>query len=80
MKEFAVRKMVSDDLDQIHAIEKDAFPDLFPPSSFSAELKRPRAEYFVAHSIKNIESLQIIVYVDSLIDTGKSYITEISFR
>ena len=57
MKEFAVRKMVSDDLDQIHAIEKDAFPDLFPPSSFSAELKRPRAEYFVAHSIKNIESL-----------------------
>lgn len=58
MKEFAVRKMVSDDLDQIHAIEKDAFPDLFPPSSFSAELKRPRAEYFVAHSIKKIESLQ----------------------
>ena len=58
MKVFTVRKMVSDDLDQVHAIEKDAFPDLFPPSSFSAELKRPRANYFVAHSIRNIESLQ----------------------
>ncbi|SVB76956.1 uncharacterized protein METZ01_LOCUS229810, partial [marine metagenome] len=55
MEKFAVRKMVLDDLEQVLAIEKDAFPDLFPPTSFRSELKRSRAEYFVAYAIKDIE-------------------------
>jgi len=58
MKKFAVRKMVLDDLEQVLAIEKDAFPDLFPPTSFRSELKRSRSEYFVAYAIKDIEKLE----------------------
>jgi len=46
--------MVLDDLEQVFAIEKDAFPDLFPSTSFRSELKRSRAEYFVAYAIKDI--------------------------
>ena len=49
--------MAIGDLEQVLAIEKDAFPDLFPPTSFRSELKRPRAEYYVAHTIEDIESL-----------------------
>ena len=57
MKNFAIRSMAIGDLEQVLAIEKDAFPDLFPPTSFRSELKRPRAEYYVAHTIQDIESL-----------------------
>ena len=50
--------MILDDLEQVLAIEKDAFPDLFPPTSFRSELKRSRSEYFVAYAIKDIEKLE----------------------
>ena len=50
--------MILDDLEQVLAIEKDAFPDLFPPTSFRSELKRSRSEYFFAYAIKDIDKLE----------------------
>ena len=40
--------MLQSDLEQISAIEKDAFPDLFPPTSFIKELKKTRSTALVA--------------------------------
>ena len=45
---FAVRPFTGDDVEQSSEIEKDAFPTLFPPTSFRRELKNRRASYLVA--------------------------------
>ena len=46
--EFAVRPMEERDLLQCAEVERDAFPALFPPTSFRRELKNKIARYMVA--------------------------------
>jgi len=53
--------MVPDDIEQANAIEKDAFPDLFPPTSFSKELKRDRATILVAEVNENVTGWQELI-------------------
>jgi ribosomal-protein-alanine N-acetyltransferase len=45
---FAVRPMEERDLLQCAEVERDAFPALFPPTSFQRELKNKIARYMVA--------------------------------
>ncbi len=45
---YALRPMSEQDLAQAAEIERDAFPTLFPPTSFRRELKHRRARYLVA--------------------------------
>tara|TARA_B100000029_G_scaffold111480_1_gene103483 strand:+ start:19732 stop:20448 length:717 start_codon:yes stop_codon:yes gene_type:complete len=45
---YLCREMLQIDLEQVSAIEKDAFPDLFPPTSFIKELKKTRSTALVA--------------------------------
>ena len=45
---FAVRPMEERDLLQCAEVERDAFPALFPPTSFRRELKNKLARYMVA--------------------------------
>ncbi len=45
---YALRPMTGQDLAQAAEIERDAFPTLFPPTSFRRELKHRRARYLVA--------------------------------
>ena len=49
------------DIEQANAIEKDAFPDLFPPTSFSRELKRDRATVLVAEVTENATGWEKLV-------------------
>ena len=58
---FACRAMVPDDIEQANAIEKDAFPDLFPPTSFSKDLKRDRATILVAEVNENATGWQELI-------------------
>lgn len=48
---FAVRPMEERDLLQCAEVERDAFPALFPPTSFRRELKNKLARYLVAMRI-----------------------------
>lgn len=45
---YALRPMSERDVGQAAEIERDAFPTLFPPTSFRRELKNRRARYLVA--------------------------------
>lgn len=45
---FTLRPMTPQDLAQAAEIERDAFPTLFPPTSFRRELKNRMARYIVA--------------------------------
>lgn len=45
---YALRPMIPQDLAQAAEIERDAFPTLFPPTSFRRELKNRMARYIVA--------------------------------
>lgn len=45
---YAVRPLEERDLPQAARIERDAFPSLFPPTSFHREIKNPMASYLVA--------------------------------
>ena len=45
---YALRPMQEQDLAQAAEIERDAFPTLFPPTSFRRELKNRLARYLVA--------------------------------
>ncbi len=45
---YALRPMQERDLNQASEIERDAFPTLFPPTSFRRELKNKLARYLVA--------------------------------
>lgn len=47
---YALRPMREGDLAQAAEIERDAFPTLFPPTSFRRELKNRLARYLVAWS------------------------------
>ena len=46
---FVVRPLTGQDVPQSREIERDAFPNLFPPTSFRRELKNRMASYLVAH-------------------------------
>ena len=45
---FALRPMKASDIHQCADIERDAFPSMFPPTSFRRELKNRLASYLVA--------------------------------
>ncbi len=45
---FGVRPMAERDLPQLAEIERDAFPTLFPPTSFRREMRNRLANYLVA--------------------------------
>ena len=45
---FGVRPMEERDISQLAEIERDAFPNLFPPTSFGRELRNRLAHYLVA--------------------------------
>lgn len=45
---FAVRQMRSGDIAQVAEIDKEAFPTMWPPTSFKRELNNKLAFYFVA--------------------------------
>ena len=40
--------MIQKDLHQVAVVEKDSFPELFPPTAFSKELKRKNSIFLVA--------------------------------
>ena len=44
---FGLRPMTVEDLDQVAAMEREAFPTLWPPTSYRRELKNRIAEYAV---------------------------------
>ncbi len=44
---YALRPMGPHDLDQVAAMEREAFPTLWPPTSYRRELKNKIAEYLV---------------------------------
>ena len=50
---FTVRALKASDLPQPMEIEMEAFPTLFPPTSFRRELKNSRASYLVAFRRNN---------------------------
>jgi ribosomal-protein-alanine N-acetyltransferase len=45
---YAVRPLAEGDINQAAEIERDAFPTLFPPTSFRRELRNKMARYIVA--------------------------------
>ena len=45
---YSLRPLKFQDVPQATEIERDAFPTLFPPTSFTKELKNRRAKYLVA--------------------------------
>ena len=49
---YALRPMQERDLAQAAEIERDAFPTLFPPTSFRRELKNRLARYLVARCLE----------------------------
>ena len=44
---FGLRPMTAADLDQVGAMEREAFPTLWPPTSYQRELRNRMAEYTV---------------------------------
>ncbi len=44
---YSLRPMEWDDIDQVAAIEREAFPTLWPPTSYRREIKNRMAEYLV---------------------------------
>lgn len=53
---FAVRPLGVDDVAQAAEIERDAFPETFPPTSFTRELSNRVARYLVAWRREEVES------------------------
>ena len=53
---FAVRPLVAEDAAQAAEIERDAFPEMFPPTSFTRELGNRVARYLVAWRREEVES------------------------
>ena len=51
---FSIRKMVRDDIEQLSAIEQDAFPELFPPTSFEGEYRKSHSSVIVAEMDINL--------------------------
>lgn len=49
-----IRPMAEQDIQQVSIVEKDAFPELFPPTAFAKELKRERSMFFVAELDKSV--------------------------
>jgi len=49
----SIRKMKNEDISQVSLIESDAFPQLFPPTSFRKELQREISTILVAISNSN---------------------------
>ncbi|MEK9659922.1 MAG: ribosomal protein S18-alanine N-acetyltransferase [Chloroflexota bacterium] len=44
---FSLRPMEEGDIEQVAAMEREAFPTVWPPTSFTKELRNGRAEYLV---------------------------------
>jgi ribosomal-protein-alanine N-acetyltransferase len=44
---FSLRPMEEGDIEQVAAMEREAFPTVWPPTSFTKELRNSRAEYLV---------------------------------
>ena len=53
---FAVRPLAEIDVAQAAEIERDAFPETFPPTSFERELNNKVARYLVAWRREEVES------------------------
>ena len=53
---FAVRPLGVEDVAQAAEIERDAFPETFPPTSFTRELGNRVARYLVAWRREEVES------------------------
>ena len=51
---FNIRAMVKEDIEQLGAIELDAFPELFPPTSFKREYENSNSNVLVAELDINI--------------------------
>ena len=49
---FGVRPLRAEDIHQCERIERDAFPSMFPPTSFRRELSNSRASYLIAWSAR----------------------------
>ena len=47
---YSLRPMTPGDIDQVSAMEREAFPTLWPPTSYSRELRTRTAEYMVCVS------------------------------
>jgi ribosomal-protein-alanine N-acetyltransferase len=52
---YSVRPLEERDIAQSAEIERDAFPSLFPPTSFRRELKNQMASYLVAWRLDGVE-------------------------
>jgi [ribosomal protein S18]-alanine N-acetyltransferase len=50
---FHIRKMVKEDIQQVSAIDREAFPTMWPPVNFQHELTNRLAHYLVAGEGKN---------------------------
>ena len=50
---YALRPMHERDLEQASEVERDAFPTLFPPTSFRRELKNRLARYLIAWRLED---------------------------
>jgi ribosomal-protein-alanine N-acetyltransferase len=44
---FSLRPMVEGDIEQVAEMEREAFPTIWPPTSFTKELRNARADYLV---------------------------------
>ena len=61
----SVRRLRVDDIDQVVAIEKEAFSPLWVSSSFKRELNNKRANYLVACFDEEVSPEEILAEIDS---------------
>ena len=61
----SVRRLQVDDIDQVVAIEKEAFSPLWVSSSFKRDLNNKRANYLVACFDEDVSSEEILAEIDS---------------
>ena len=57
---FGIRPLEKGDIAQSAEIEQDAFPTLFPPTSFRRELQNSMARYLVARSLHGIQERPLV--------------------
>jgi len=61
----SIRRLRVDDIDQVVAIEKEAFSPLWVSSSFKRDLNNKRANYLVACFDEEVSSEEILAEIDS---------------
>ena len=62
---FAVRPLEERDIPQCEEIERDAFPTMFPRTSFRSEFRRPISSYLVASEVADSEDGPDVATSDS---------------